>query len=267
MAAPSDGISFYFFDFDDNIMFLATPIFLRNAITHEEQAVSTKEFASIQPLLGRSAPWADYAVFGGSFRNFRDIPPGQLAPGQKQHFVADVEKAVAAHDCEWQGPSWKLFAYACDQQRPISIVTARGHSRETLKAGVRVLVDRGLITREPLYHTIFPVGNDDVRRELGDTNLDTTTPALKRRAIIATVEQALTRYGEQPDHRFGMSDDDPQNVDLIIRAMCECKRKYPDKRFFVINTHMHEEVKLEVFPADMPVTGPPGSRAPDLLRQ
>ncbi len=51
-----------------------------------------------------------------------------------------------------------------------------------------------------------------------------------------------------------MSDDDPENVDLINKAMCECKKKYLDKRFFVINMHKGEQVKLEVFPVDYPVT-------------
>ena len=50
------------------------------------------------------------------------------------------------------------------------------------------------------------------------------------------------------------SDDDPKNVDLIINAMCDCKRKYLDKRFFVIDTHKGEKVKLEVLPPDYPVT-------------
>ena len=36
--------------------------------------------------------------------------------------------------------------------------------------------------------------------------------------------------------------------------MCECKKKYLDKRFFVINMHKGEQVKLEVFPVDYPVT-------------
>ena len=77
---------------------------------------------------------------------------------------------------------------------------------------------------------------------------------LKRVAINNLVESALKIYGSVPEHRFGMSDDDPNNVDLIIKAMCECKNKYPDKRFFVINTHKGEHVKLEVFPINFPVT-------------
>ena len=81
------------------------------------------------------------------------------------------------------------------------------------------------------------------------------TSALKRIAIRRSVDRALELYGAEPEHRFGMSDDDPKNVNLIIKAMCDCKKKYLDKRFFVIDTHEGEKVKLEVFPVDYPVTG------------
>jgi hypothetical protein len=52
-------------------------------------------------------------------------------------------------------------------------------------------VGRGLLPREPNYHTVFPVGNDAVRGQLGDERLDLTTPALKRLAIIRSAQQAL----------------------------------------------------------------------------
>ncbi|MHB8069708.1 MAG: hypothetical protein ACYDIC_17585 [Desulfobaccales bacterium] len=265
MAAPTHGVSFYFFDFDDNIMFLSTPIFLLNTVTKVERAVSTGKFANIQPILGRAGPWEDYAIFDGSYRHFRDIPPDQLSTGQNRHFVTDVTAAVASGGDRWQGPSWKFFVYACEKQRSLSIVTARGHTRETLQAGALVLFEKRFIPREPLYHTLFPVGNQEVQLELGDTKLEMTIPALKRRAIIQTVEEAIKLHGSEPNLRFGMSDDDPQNVNLIIRAMCECKKSYPDRRFFVINTHMQEEVKLEVFPVELPAGGQPETAAPHLL--
>ena len=55
-------------------------------------------------------------------------------------------------------------------------------------------------------------------------------------------------------------DDDPANVNLIISAMRDCKLKYSDRRFFVVNTHYTPEdgidlrVKLEVFGYDQPIT-------------
>jgi catechol 2,3-dioxygenase-like lactoylglutathione lyase family enzyme len=71
------------------------------------------------------------------------------------------------------------------------------------------------------------------------------------------VKVALETYGAEPPHRFGMSDDDPNNVVLAISAMRDCKAEHPDKRFFVINTNHAEYVKLEIFPMNHPVTGKP----------
>jgi hypothetical protein len=222
-------------------------------VTKEIVEVSTGDFANIHPSLGKSGKWADFAMFDGSYSNFSDIPADQLLPGQKQHFTADIEKAIKSDPSVWQAPSWELFAYACEKQRPVSIITARSHSSETIKEGIKTLADHKLIAREPVYLTVFPVGNDNIRiNDLGDDLLEMTTPTLKKRAIIKTVDIALEKYGVEPNHHFGMSDDDPQNVDLIIQAMCECRKKYLDKRFFVINTHADEMVKLEVFPIDVP---------------
>lgn len=251
MSDPHEHISLYFFDVDDNILFLGTKIFIRNTVTGEEVPLSTEEYAATHPHLGRPGRWEDFREFDGSFRQFRDISADQLRPGQRQYFVEDVEKAVGSGGTAWQGPSWPMFVHACQTQRPVSIVTARGHSPDTLRAGIRLLADRGLIAREPNYLAIFPVTNGEVRKtQLDDPNIDMTTPALKKRAILKTVEQAIHKWGGTSDLRFGMSDDDPKNVELIIRAMIECKKKYPGKRFYVINTHRGEEVKLEVFPYD-----------------
>ena len=256
MAKSKIGVSFYLFDFDDNIMFLATTIIIRNTITGEEKAISTGDFPVIRTLLGQPGAWENYAVFDGTFRNFRDVPKGQLGVGRMQPFVEDVEKAASAKSHDWRGPSWDMFAHACAAERPVSIVTARGHSPKTIKDGIQVLVDLKRIVRAPKYLTVFPVGCDSVRRRvLDDAKLELTIPALKRRAIIASVDRAVARYGAEAPHRFGMSDDDPRNVDLIIRAMCECKTKHITQRFFVINTHRDEHVKLEVFPADFAVAG------------
>ena len=264
MTRADGSVSFYFFDFDDNAMFLPTSIFLRNSRTGEEEAVSTSEFARIRPLLGRGDPWRDFETYERSFRRFRDRPSDGETASAKEFFVEDIERAIEGPPEAWQAPSWPLLAHACEQQRPVAFVTARGHSRATFKEGLRLLVEKGALPREPNYLAIHAVGHPDVAEELlGNADdeerarlraADDQTSGLKRLAINAIVDQALETYGAEPEHRFGMSDDDPENVDLIIKAMCDCKRRYTDKRFFVINTHQGEHVKLEVFPVDHPVT-------------
>jgi cytidine deaminase len=258
-------VSCYFFDFDDNIMFLETPILIRNVRTNRVKKVSTKDFASIRHLLGLDGDWKDFQYFDGTYSHFSDIPMDQLKVSQRQYLVEDIEKSIATPPETWQAPSWPLFVYACEKQRPVAIITARGHSAETMKAGIQLFADKGLIPKTPNYLAIYAVGNAGTQKELAAKARDSEAKTLsekgdhtslyKRIAIRTTVELALESYGREPEHRFGMSDDDPMNVDLIIKAMCDCKTVYPDKRFFVINTHQGEWVKLEVFPVNFPVTG------------
>lgn len=266
MDEQKTGKSFYFFDFDDNLMFLDTPIFLTNTQTGEERSVSTSQYAALRPDLGKPGPWQDYKDTATSYQRYYDRPPSETAAGARQYFTEDIENALQKAAVQWQAPSWPLFDYACRNQRPVALITARGHSRETIMEGVKVLVDKGFLVREPDYLAIFAVNNPEMAEELLGQIPDHAeaervraladrTSILKRIAIGCIVDKALALYGASLPHRFGMSDDDPMNVALITKAMCDCKRKYRDKRFFVINTHEGEDVKLEVFPADYPVTG------------
>ena len=79
--ARSDRVSFYFFDFDDNTMFLKTPIFIKNEKTGELREVSTTAFAEIRQQLGKPGEWQDFGYFDGTYSHFRDIPQDQLQPG------------------------------------------------------------------------------------------------------------------------------------------------------------------------------------------
>src|SRR5688572_5295528 len=56
------GRSFYFFDFDDNVAFLSTPIYLFHKETGKEICVSSGEFGQHQKWIGASGPFADFKV-------------------------------------------------------------------------------------------------------------------------------------------------------------------------------------------------------------
>src|SRR5437868_10315439 len=70
------GRSFYFFDFDDNVAFLSTPIIIFHKKTGEELALSSSEFAHENKNIGQTGPYEDYFMDfndkNGSFRYFRD---------------------------------------------------------------------------------------------------------------------------------------------------------------------------------------------------
>lgn len=250
MASSDGSVSFYFFDIDDNLLFLPTKLYLWNAEIQAEEAISSGEFAGVQNLLGRPGKWQAWAVREETFRDFRDRPD---LPAAEQAFVKDL-LAAAADSTPWQGPSWALLAHAAAAQRPVAMVTARGHEPTTIEAGLHALVERGFLPAVPPILGIYTVTNPGVRERLGAGDPAMTIPSIKKLAIKDAVDRALALHGSAPPHRFGMSDDDPNNVVLAISAMRDCKLKYPDKRFFVINTNHDEFVKLEIFPMAHPVT-------------
>src|SRR4051812_28632799 len=75
------GRSFYFFDFDDNVAFLSTSIFLFEKKLGTEISIPTGEFAQWGRYVGKRGPFADYEIRyedGGSFRRFRDYSAEQV---------------------------------------------------------------------------------------------------------------------------------------------------------------------------------------------
>jgi hypothetical protein len=231
--------SFYFFDIDENILHLPTRIHLLNTMTGEERAMSQENFDGIKSYLGVPGRWEDWAA--PPAKAYREFADGKDRNGE-EYLLRDVRRALEGS--EWQGPSWDLFKYAVLKRRPLAIITARQHSKETIKQAIKILVEEGHIPEVPDYLAIYGVSNDEVKAELG---AHLTTAGLKRAAIRQCVEAGLNMYGRDLPHSFGMSDDDLKNFDLITSAMLECKMDYPDKRFFVISTNRRRHLKMEIF--------------------
>jgi hypothetical protein len=246
------GRSFYFFDFDDNVAFLTTPILLFHKLTGEEIKITSAQWAQEHFRVGKEGLFAEYNVdFNdqtGSFKHFRDHDPEGLVRlgAEKQIFVQDIAAALGFPEFQWKGPSWSCFFHAAFNQRPVSVITARGHHPTTIKEGIKNFVEKGHLPIEPNYLSIFPVSHKETRRQLGDHDLVLTTAELKQRAIRESVMRAIEVYGYSPHHRFGMSDDDPKNIQLVIDEMQRLKSEFPEMKFFMIETQNGEFVKHEV---------------------
>ncbi len=246
------GRSFYFFDFDDNIAVLSTPILLFHKKTNQELPISSADFAINNADIGNRGPYQDYLIKYedpfGTFRHFRDHHTHELEglQGQKNVFINDVAHALGFPDFNWKGPSWNCFYHAAFNQRPISLITARGHTPENLREGISLFVQSQLIPQEPNYIGIFPVNHKPTRLMLGDENLCWSVPELKQKAIHESVQRALNIYGYSPYHRFGMSDDDPKNIPMIVQEMTRLKSMYPEISFFVIETTLGQFIKHEI---------------------
>ncbi len=242
------GRSFYFFDFDDNVVHLPTKIVLFHSHSGEEKPVSTSEYAEILPFIGqKDSEWEHFRVQDAapflSYRNFREHP---TRPLHEQPLLLDMEEALKNPILDWRGPSWDFFVHAVNNNRPISVITARGHHPHTIRRAIDTLVLSGDLGTHPNYLSVYPVSHSETRQKLGDEDNSWTTAALKKQAIKCAVRDAFECYGQNPHHRFGMSDDDPSNVALIREAMLELKIQYPDNAFFVISTHGRQLVKEEI---------------------
>ncbi|MGI9256576.1 MAG: hypothetical protein ACR2PY_06540 [Salinispira sp.] len=248
--AQFGGRSFYFFDLDNNIVHLQTEIILAHKKTGERARIRPEVLARQDERIGQSGEYRNYTWLPGeqSFHNFRDCPISlrKRLQGRKENIIEDIDAAVRDPIREWRGPSWDRFYYAVLNRRPVSIITARGHSRHILTKALRYLYRLGYLECPPNILSLYPVTNPAVRKSLGGS-ISTNVAELKRVALFQSVEQAFKRYGQNPWHRFGISDDDPANINQIRGALEELKKRYPDNAFFIFDSSGDELKKIEIF--------------------
>ncbi len=233
-------LSFYFFDFDENILFLNTTSFLYHKDHDHEVELTSRQYSNHYYDIGQRGPYQNYEVRKHSFRNFSDHND------EPHQFLKDMSELVSLQHKEWQGPSWQFFEHAVAQARPLSLITARGHRPETLRQGISLLVQNRHLQREPNYHTIYPVIHPDTASQLVSQEHFENVPVLKARAFRESVLQGLEIYGEHLEHRFGMSDDNRDNLDAIEQEMRVMKKQFRHLRFYLIATCDGKFTRTEV---------------------
>ncbi len=247
------GRSFYFFDLDDNILNMDTRIYLFHKEDNRQIEINSTILAEHSRTIGVSGPYRDYYVDNddetGSYRNFRDhrIPLRRWIRGDRQAIIHDLREAIAKPVWDWHGPSWNHFFYAVLNGRPLSIITARGHRPDTIRSALNLLYREGHLLKKPNFLSLFPVSNPRLRAEMGDPEKKLSVAALKKIALRQSVEMAFRKYGANPHHRFGVSDDDPRNIEEITGTLVEIKRLYPRNAFFVIDSSGGKIKKTEIF--------------------
>ena len=249
--------SFYIFDIDHNILNLPTKIRLFKKNTKSKFIeISQDEHNKSGKFIGREGKYKDYEeryVDGEqhSFRYFNDLTRAEREAGKKEHFISDIEKAVRKRD--FRGPSWDVLEYAVKHGRPSAIITARGHSEEVIRSGLQRLVDLGRLERMPNLQVIYCVNNPAIKNALESSATKRegkggkiNSSGRKRIATRIFVNNSAKKFGAVPKHKFGMSDDTPDNVYDVIQAMADSKLKYDHMRFYVINSHRNNHVKMEI---------------------
>lgn len=134
-------LSYYSFDWDDNLIKMPTKILFKDVKNGGIKEVDTHSFAEIRSKLPELG--LEYLPNDGSFINFRDNDEAN------EQFAKDAVKAPTAK-------AWPAFVRAINSASFFAIITARGHSPQALKQGVREVIDaeKEGISKEKLINSI-----------------------------------------------------------------------------------------------------------------
>ena len=128
--------NYYIFDWDDNILHMPTKIrmeHLEDDGTWRPVEVSTSTFALVRADEAHYRPPSD-GGWGAAFQNFQDEPG-------RNTFIEDTIAALErVEHGEKPGPSYTALKKTLREGRLFAIVTARGHSPETIEKAVRIFI-------------------------------------------------------------------------------------------------------------------------------
>ena len=237
--APRQVVGFNF-DIDDNILRLPTQIWLRNAATGKEQGVSTQAWAIVRHAFAPNAQGTALVGSGGyaGFEIGLDTRTGGLRDfydnGRGNTMLRDLERQIAAGG--WRGPSWNAFVAAMkrpETARRTTLITARGHSAESIHAVLRHLQRLGHIKYVPPRENIFPVLSP---RFMLKGQVVPGDAAAKKGVVMASILDEIEHNGLRrtardvvtPDgrgrkkmHLWGFSDDDYGNYQKALAVLSE----------------------------------------------
>ena len=134
-----ERLLYYGFDWDDNILHMPTVIYMDKLSEGMwiPVDVSPSQFAEVRNDSNyRSRDNNPYKAY----EDFRDMGP----KGDKA-FIIDVEFAIKNNNF---GPSWKTFLKCLKEGSIFAIVTARAHEYDTIREGVKYVIDNCLTIAE-----------------------------------------------------------------------------------------------------------------------
>lgn len=124
------------FDWDDNILKMATPLHFKKNINGEwvDTDITPQEFAEVRKE--HPTDYLDNEDWKGdpnySFIEFRDH-----GPRGRNAFIEDVKKSIELGNF---GPSWNKFIQTLVHGRIFAIITTRGHEPDVLKDAVKYII-------------------------------------------------------------------------------------------------------------------------------
>ena len=244
----------YSFDWDDNLLFMPTRIYLEKKVKKGwvPISVSTEEFREIRKEVGKLYRYIDNDPMK-SFRDFRSY----------DSFIKDTKEALKKKGF---GPSFDKFREALSYGSDFSIITARGNPPQAIKDAIKIIIDT-ILTEDERTQMIanlhgvsideylnlqdyYPVSSDDFMEKFNIKSSSTDPEIAKTMALKSFVDRvvnAVDKIKDDPTYTgisIGFSDDDLGNVETAEKYIKETlKGLYPDVRFLVYDTSEPENPK------------------------
>ena len=159
-------MKYYAFDWDDNLMYMPTKIYLKSE-DGNEVGMGTEDFATYRTKIGKEP----FEYEGEMIENFADEPFRDFKVGGDKKFLRDVMTAELAEDAAWPD-----LVEAINNGSIFAIITARGHRPTTLMLGIKKLIEsnRDGIDSDMLYDSLVKM-----RENAGETPEDKETEIMK----------------------------------------------------------------------------------------
>ena len=251
------NLRMYVFDWDDNILRMPTEVKMEK---------------------NENGKWVPLRVSTEDFANFRTDPNYRTTPDSfsdftnNEAFLIDAKKAINNKSF---APSYKKFIESLIYANPFAINTARGHSPNTLKEGVKLFIQMVLSDDEKMMMInnikkelpqslvkglndkqlidlyldemgeFYPVTSEEFGDRFGlNVKGGASNPENSKKVAIAhfvekvfrNVEK-LIQSGEYTKVSFGFSDDDIRNVKATVELLeDELSKMYPEIHFVIYDT-------------------------------
>jgi hypothetical protein len=244
----------YSFDWDDNILHMPTMIHMEKKDGDEwsKVRISTSEYAELKDSPEYRYPDNDIK---NAFIEFND----------DKQFIENVKESLRTEDF---APSFDDFKVALINAKPISIITARPQSPETLKKGVSLIIDTHFTDdeRDEMIENIqdnydFSGDEDEMIKKYIESNYYYPV-SFKNRYVdvkkekvnalddfVSKVVKAFEKMDKDEYNKMsvGFSDDDTDNIEHMVKKVKEeISKRYPDIEFYIYDTSERGKNKLIV---------------------
>jgi hypothetical protein len=241
---------FFLFDWDDNILVMPTKILLdrKTKIGWIPVKVDSEEFRDVRKKIG-----TEFRLRPDSFNQFKD----------SKQFEIDLLSALENKNF---GPSFEKFINVLINGDDFAIITARGHSPNVIKDGIKVLITH-YFTPQEIKSMIKNLGGESIGKYLSrqkyrtvssqefsdefNLGVGSQSPEMGKKIALTdyihNVVKATNKLVNDDKYTkisVGFSDDDLGNikaVEEIIRE--ELYKKFPDINFVIYDTSDPKNIK------------------------